>query len=86
MTNFFGLTKEKAINKVYAIPVSDIFPNPNQPRKFFSEDELEQLSESITHNGILQPITVRKCDNGYELISGERRWYRISYKNPCKFS
>lgn len=73
MATFFGLTKEKAINKVYDIPVVEIFPNPHQPRTVFPEEELRQLAESISQNGILQPLTIRKCDVGYELISGERR-------------
>ena len=51
-----------------------IVPNPNQPRKRFDYDELENLAQSIRENGILQPITVRKReDKKYELVSGERR-------------
>ncbi len=51
-----------------------IFPNPNQPRKDFDPQELAGLAQSIKENGILQPLTVRKADDGrYELIAGERR-------------
>lgn len=73
MASIFGMLKEKTINKVYDIPVTQIFPNPHQPRTEFLEGELKQLSESIRQNGILQPLTVRKAETGYELVSGERR-------------
>lgn len=56
------------------IPIEKIAPNPYQPRKEFSTSSLEELSASIKEYGVLQPINVRKIgDNGYELISGERR-------------
>ncbi|MBQ0083693.1 MAG: ParB/RepB/Spo0J family partition protein, partial [Clostridiales bacterium] len=55
------------------VSTEEIMPNPNQPRKFFDEYELSRLAESIRENGILQPLTVRKKGNVYELISGERR-------------
>jgi ParB family chromosome partitioning protein len=59
---------------VMLLPQSKIRPNPNQPRKHFDFDELEGLAQSIRSNGIIQPLTVRKTDDGeYELISGERR-------------
>lgn len=73
MAFIFGNTKEKTVNKVIEVPVWDIIPNPHQPRRFFDENELAQLSESIKHNGILQPLTVRRCEKGFELVSGERR-------------
>ncbi len=55
------------------IDLSLISPNPYQPRKDFDPEELEELTASITQLGIIQPITVRKSKEGYELISGERR-------------
>ncbi len=55
------------------INIKDIATNNNQPRKSFDEYELYRLSESIRVNGIIQPLTVRKCENGYLLIAGERR-------------
>jgi len=59
---------------VMLLPQSKIRPNPNQPRRHFDYDELEGLAQSIRANGIIQPLTVRKTENGdYELISGERR-------------
>lgn len=73
MASLFNLVREKTINKVVEIPVSEIYPNPNQPRRGFNQDELTGLAQSIRHDGILQPLTVRKSVKGYELVSGERR-------------
>lgn len=56
------------------IPVHQIVPNPYQPRSFFDEEKLEELSKTIRTHGIIQPIVVRKTETGYELIAGERRW------------
>ena len=56
------------------LSISDIRPNPNQPRVHFDEESLVELSASIKAIGVLQPILVRPVDNGYELIAGERRW------------
>lgn len=67
-------TKLASGGQILMIPQEDIFPNPNQPRKYFDYTELEGLAQSIRENGLLQPITVRpREDSGYELISGERR-------------
>lgn len=56
------------------IPVEAISPNPFQPRMQFEPESLEELKKSILSNGLIQPITVRRVDNnGYQLISGERR-------------
>ena len=72
MVAIFG--KEKQVNRVISIHINEIFPNPNQPRTEFNEQELQQLSDSIRVNGLLQPLTVRKnVYQQYELISGERR-------------
>ncbi|MEG2222823.1 MAG: ParB/RepB/Spo0J family partition protein, partial [Oscillospiraceae bacterium] len=60
--------------RVCAIPISDITPNPHQPRRYFDDAALCELAESIRAHGILQPLTVRRRDGGgYELIAGERR-------------
>ena len=72
MASFLNFTKERLINKVVEIAVEDIIPNPNQPRSDFNED-ITPLAESISQNGILQPLSVRKKGSKYELISGERR-------------
>lgn len=59
--------------RVIFIPARAIHPNPEQPRKVFGEKGLQELSESIRQHGILQPLSVRRVGNGYELIAGERR-------------
>lgn len=59
---------------VVQLPIKSIRPNPNQPRKLFSSDDLKELSESIRTYGVIQPITVRRLGGDlYELVSGERR-------------
>lgn len=65
--------KTRTAGQVLLIPNDQIYPNPNQPRQHFDQEELVNLAISIRMNGILQPITVRKADKGYELVSGERR-------------
>jgi len=54
--------------------IEEVFPNPSQPRKQFDESRLQELAESIREKGILEPLLVRRTDQGYELIVGERRW------------
>ena len=56
------------------IPIENIKPNPDQPRKYFPLDSLTELSHSIQTYGVLSPILVQKNENGYLLIAGERRW------------
>ena len=63
--------KEKVVAKVIQVEVSKIEPNPYQPRKEF--DDIEALAQSIKQNGILQPLTVRRLEEGYQLVAGERR-------------
>ena len=55
------------------LQVEDIHINPNQPRKFFDEKALEELTASIRQYGLINPLTVRETGEGYELIAGERR-------------
>ena len=59
--------------RVVFLPARAIGPNPQQPRKIFREDALEELAQSIRHHGILQPLSVRRVGLTYELIAGERR-------------
>ena len=59
--------------RVVFIPIKNIRPNPAQPRKFFTQEALEELAESIRRHGILQPLSVRRTGNVYQLIAGERR-------------
>ena len=54
--------------------IEEIVPNRSQPRKHFDESKLQELAESIKEKGILEPLIVRRIDQGYELIVGERRW------------
>ena len=59
------------------IPLAEIRPNHYQPRKEFSPDELRELADSIRTAGMLQPITVRTVNGGYELVAGERRFRAV---------
>jgi ParB family chromosome partitioning protein len=59
--------------KVVEINLDLIDPNPFQPRKFFSDDELSELAETIKTHGLLQPVSLRKVGDRYQIISGERR-------------
>ena len=59
--------------KIVEINIDLIDPNPFQPRKFFSDDELVELAETIEKHGLIQPISVRKVGDRYQIISGERR-------------
>ncbi|HAV90248.1 MAG TPA: chromosome partitioning protein ParB [Eubacterium sp.] len=54
--------------------VSEIEPNRSQPRKFFNEDALKELAESLKTHGMIEPIVVKERDGYYEIIAGERRW------------
>ena len=70
------LLRKKGIldsTRVLFLPVTAISPNPNQPRKQFSQPELEELASSIRTLGLLQPLTVRRRTGAWELVSGERR-------------
>jgi len=60
-------------DQIRYIDVDEITPNPYQPRKHFEQDALLELSESILHHGLLQPIVVIEKDDGYLLVAGERR-------------
>lgn len=62
-------------SSINEIPLSQIHPNPNQPRREFDSEALQELADSIREIGIIQPITLRKIDDDtYEIIAGERRW------------
>ncbi len=60
-------------NEYFQCDISLIQPNRYQPRKHFSETELEALSRSIEEQGVIQPLLLRKIEDGYELVAGERR-------------
>ena len=59
---------------IQTVKITDIEPNPDQPRKTFEEDPLQELSDSIKEYGIIDPIIVTKKNNFYQIIAGERRW------------
>jgi ParB family transcriptional regulator, chromosome partitioning protein len=59
---------------VRMLAVADIRPHPDQPRRHFDEEQLEELAQSIAERGVLQPIVVRKVGAGFQIVAGERRW------------
>ncbi|MET3699771.1 ParB family chromosome partitioning protein [Bacillus oleivorans] len=68
---------------VQEVKLNDIRPNPYQPRKFFKQEAIEELKESILEHGVLQPIILRKSIKGYEIVVGERR-YRAAKEAKLK--
>ncbi len=65
-------TQERAGTKY--IPIEQVTPNPDQPRKRFDENDLQDLANSIREKGIIQPLIVRAKSGAYEIVAGERRW------------
>lgn len=65
---------QKEQNGVSVVRISEVEPNPTQPRKNFENEPLEALAESISQHGIIQPIVVRPKDGMYMIVTGERRW------------
>jgi len=65
---------DKQTEGVRLLPVASIRPHPDQPRRHFDEEKLEELAQSIAERGVLQPIVVRKVGTGYQIVAGERRW------------
>lgn len=68
------IINEDEKNKVINVDINQVSPDKDQPRKSFDEEKLEQLACSIREHGIIQPILVRKENNYYKIIAGERRW------------
>jgi ParB family chromosome partitioning protein len=69
------LPKSKAVSSaLIELELDQIRRNPYQPRMHFESDKLQELAASIRENGVLQPVIVRRVEEGYELIAGERRW------------
>mgnify|MGYP002610766230 CR=1 FL=1 len=69
-----ALKAEEEAQTELELPVSEIEPNRDQPRKAFDEEQLEELADSIRKYGVLQPLLVQKKGDSYEIIAGERRW------------
>lgn len=65
---------QPASDGIQQIAIADIRPNPGQPRRHFDEEALDELAASIAARGMLQPIVVRKAEDGYQIVAGERRW------------
>lgn len=70
---------EESEKKIVDIPLDQIQPDPKQVRTIFDEDKLEELADSIKEHGVINPIHVRKAENKYIIVTGERR-YRASKK------
>jgi len=68
----------KVPERIREVEVASVKPNPFQPRETFDPIALNELKQSITENGVIQPITVREAGGGYELIAGERRLRAVS--------
>ncbi len=67
--------KNESVNGTQKINISQIIPNPSQPRKNFKDEDLKELSLSIKNQGLIQPIIVKPTtDNQFQIIAGERRW------------
>ncbi|UCF30915.1 MAG: ParB/RepB/Spo0J family partition protein [bacterium] len=59
--------------EVLLVPIGEVFPNPEQPRRAFDRERLEELAASIREKGVIQPILVHRVPGGYEMVAGERR-------------
>lgn len=65
---------EEIPDTITELPIDQIHPQTDQPRKRFDEQSLRELAESLKEHGVLQPVLVRQVSSGYEIIAGERRW------------
>jgi len=85
----FSANEDKNNNKnLLLVPIEQIYRDENQPRKEFDKEKLYELSQSISKNGLIQPIIIRpKNDGGYLIVAGERRWRASQQANlktiPC---
>lgn len=70
------ITKQKVKKEegITELDITKIYPNPNQPRKHFDEEALQELASSIKTHGVIQPLVVNQAEDGYMIIAGERRW------------
>ena len=74
MIDFYSNDLNNTPDEIINLKLSEIIPNRQQPRTVFNDEKISELAESIKEHGIIQPIVVRKIQNGYELIAGERRF------------
>ena len=73
MTPVLSIRSTNTERQLRRVKVSQISRNPNQPRKYFDPEAIGQLADSIRQYGVLNPLTVRRTGEGFELIAGERR-------------
>lgn len=76
-------SQDEKVSELRQILLSDISPDPDQPRRHFDEDALEELAASIKEHGILQPLVVAPSKDGYQIVAGERR-FRAAHKAGLK--
>ena len=63
------------------VPIEQVAPNPDQPRRTFAQEQLDELASSIREKGIIQPLIVRRVDGSYQIVAGERRWRAAQLAN-----
>lgn len=68
------LDDEDSASSVVTLPLESVEPNPEQPRKQFDEQALQELADSIRKHGVIQPIIVERINEKYRIVAGERRW------------
>ncbi len=74
MAALLEVVEDDGKKNYFSCPIEEIKPNSEQPRKKFSVERLEELAASIREKGIIQPLVVRKLQEHYEIVAGERRW------------
>ena len=77
LSELFGgdIDENEAEGELLHLPITKVEPRSDQPRTKFDDEKLQELADSIAQYGLIQPITVRKQENGYyQIIAGERRW------------
>lgn len=74
LDGLLGVQTDALEDRVQMLSLDELRPNPWQPRRVFDEEALEELKESIIEHGVIQPILVKKVQDGYEIIAGERRY------------
>ena len=65
---------EDTASQVKILGIEELTPNPFQPRTSFKDEKIEELASSIKEKGVLQPLIVRKANEEYQIVAGERRW------------
>lgn len=67
-------SSELSPNVVHEIPIDEVYPNHDQPRKRFDKERLQELADSIKENGVIIPLIVTRTEKGHQIVAGERRW------------